>query len=92
MVKTVHVCCGIRDEPHEPAEMRVDLNGVDIWRLPDDNLRLTEGREYQDLARELGQLAFEGLRGHLDESGGDYYGCGDRLVCPVCGTTIVWRV
>jgi len=92
MVRCVHVCCGSEEEPHDPTEMRVDKNGVDIFWLPDDTLRLTEGRGWTSLASAVGANDFEGLKNRVYQLGGDYYGCGDRHICPVCGTAIVWRV
>ena len=92
MVKCVTVCGGSTSEPHDPVEMKVDRNGVDIFRLPDDTLRLTEGKAWRDLAEELGVVCFNEIREILDETGGDYHGCADRYVCPVCGSLIVWRV
>jgi hypothetical protein len=71
--------------------MRIDLNGVDIFRLPDDTLRLTEGKAWRDLAEELGVETFNEVRELLDDQGGDYHGCADRVVCPECGATVVWR-
>lgn len=92
MVKAIHICTGSRGESHEPTVMEVDSNSVDVYRLPDDTLRLTEGRGWTKLASEMGANDFDGLKRRLDQEGGDYYGCADRYVCPICGATIVWRV
>ena len=92
MARSIHVCCGSKDEPHEPTEMRVEKNDIDIFRLADDTLHLTEGVGWAVVAATFGVSRFEDLREHLDRVGGDYYGRGDRMVCAVCGSTIVWRV
>ncbi len=88
----IHVCTGLKDSPHVPTRMTVDKNGVDIFRLADDTLHLTEGVEWMIIAATFGVGTFDEVREHLDRVGGDYYGSGDRMVCPVCGATVIWRV
>ncbi len=93
MMVCLHVCTGTTDKPHVPTRMKVDKNGVDIFRLPGEtDLVLTEGSGWNKLALFMGVNDFKGLTNALDLKGGDYYGEGDRMVCPVCGSTVTWRV
>lgn len=98
MVKAIHVCCGNRVNPHPAEVMRVDKNGVDIFRFrmatsvtEKGDLVLTEGYGWKELADKFGVKTFSDLEKALFRAGGDYYGSSDRLVCPTCGSTICWR-
>ena len=47
MMVCIHVCSGSRGEAHEPTRMRVDKNGVDIFRLPNEtNLVLSSSGSF----------------------------------------------
>lgn len=98
MLKTVTVCIGTKDEPHDPTVMKVDKNGVDIFRVRGQthpyekgDIVLTEGRGWMKLAEEHGVSDFGDLEQILYRKGGDYYGSSDRYVCTICGSTVCWR-
>lgn len=93
MARAMHICSGSRGEPHVPTRMGVDKNGVGIFRMPDESdIVLCEGSGWTKLASKMGVNDFKGLVDALDLKGGDYYGDGDRMVCPVCAATVTWRV
>lgn len=98
MVKCVTVCCGPRDNPHDPTVMKVDKNGVDIFRIRGQmheyekgDLVLTEDRGWEELALKMGASDWTEFEQILYRKGGDYYGSSDRYVCTICGSTICWR-
>ena len=79
--------------------MRVDKNGVDIFRINDQqhmydygDLVLTEGKGWEELALKMNASDWKEFQEILFRNGGDYYGSGDRMICPICGSVIVWRV
>lgn len=91
MVRNIHVCCGSSGNPHDPVEMAVNLNGVDIFREPNRETITITDDGWKNLAHKHGVNSFEDLILVMDKYGGYYYGSGDRLVCHVCGSVIVWR-
>lgn len=102
MAQPIHVCCGRTDSPHDPVRMRVDQNGLGIYRkgqcMAVDEFQpgmlfvfntTNEEKEWLNQGKDESR---QGALQRLFAKGGEYYGDGDRHICDVCGATIVWRI
>ena len=103
MVVPIHICCGTTKEPHGPVRMKVDKNDISIYRKggtwqrdeyePGPLVMFEEVDAEQEwfLNNYPRKDKLGTNRNQLFIQGGEYYGDGDRMVCPICGATIVWR-
>ena len=100
MVSPIHVCCGTVGKSHEPTRMKVDKNGVSIYRRhpyvdeyePGHLTLLETGTEVREWLEVDDNYSYDEALQNLFVCGGEYYGEGDRYVCLHCGSTIVWRI